>query len=209
MARLPSCETALTSAAGAALLDIADSTVLAGLDGLGPGIPDLDELAEPLRVRAGVFVTLLVGGELNGCIGSIEGTEPLGQAAARHAWSAAFADPRLPVLTISDYPGLTIEVSVLTPLLRIGSDTRQDVLERLRPGEDGLVLEQGPHRALFLPSVWAQLPDPVRFVDHLLHKAGMRPGSWPRGMRAWCFTTQTFSRAAGRRAEATKPDSPH
>ena len=156
---------------------------------------------------AGVFVTLHVSGELNGCIGSIDGAEPLGQVVARHAWSAAFADPRLPPLPISDYPALSIEVSVLSPLRRIASGTREDVIKRLRPGEDGLVLEQGPRRALFLPSVWAQIPDPERFLDHLLYKAGMRPGSWPGGIRAWCFTTQTFSRPAGRRAEATTPAS--
>jgi AmmeMemoRadiSam system protein A len=203
MERLPLCDPALETSDGVRLLDIADEAVRSGLQGLHPVMLDLDQLPDALRTASGVFVTLLVDGELNGCIGSIQGTEPIGHAAARHAWSAAFADPRLPALCTTEYERLTIEVSVLSPLVQIDSGSRRAVLDRLEPGRDGLLLSCGPRRAVFLPSVWEQLGDPVIFVDHLLHKAELRPGSWPHGILAWCFTVEKFSRRTAIRTAPT------
>ena len=72
------------------LLDLADSAIVAALSGRPLGPPSIASLPEGLRVLTGAFVTLTVDGELNGCIGMIEGTEPLGQAVPRLAVSAAF-----------------------------------------------------------------------------------------------------------------------
>jgi hypothetical protein len=98
------------------LLDIADAAIVDGFLGVRPSAPPDALLPGALREHVGVFVTLTVDGQLNGCIGSIDGVEPLGHGAARHAWSAAFGDPRLPRLRPVDYSRLRIEVSVLSPL---------------------------------------------------------------------------------------------
>ena len=181
------------------LLDIADGAVVDGLLGTPPSAPPAALLPPALRAHVGVFVTLSVDGELNGCIGSIEGVEPLAHGAARHAWSAAFADPRLPPLTRRDYERLTLEVSILSPLAAMPAGTRDDVLNDLQPGIDGLVIVAGRHHAVFLPAVWDELPEPRQFLDQLQAKAGLDRTCWPSGMHAWRFSAQVLSRRAGER----------
>ena len=181
--------------AGDQLIDLADGVIVEGLHGRRAPVPDLSALHPDLHQRLGAFVTLTVRGELNGCIGSIEGEEPLGGAVARHAWSAAFADPRLPPLRRSDYPQLEIEVSVLSPLSPLPADSRGDLFGALRPGVDGLLIGAGTRRAVFLPSVWEQLPSVDRFVEHLFRKAGLAPDVWPRDLRADRFSAQKIRRA--------------
>jgi AmmeMemoRadiSam system protein A len=180
------------------LIELARSSIEAGLDGLAavvPGPSELDALPEPARERRGVFVTLMVAGELNGCIGSLEGADPLAVAVPSLAWEAAFADPRLPALSRSDVNALAIKVSVLSTLEKMAAATEAEVVAALRPGVDGLVLAAGLRRATFLPSVWESLPDPVQFVRQLGAKAHLRAGSWPEGLSAFRYTAQEFGSA--------------
>jgi AmmeMemoRadiSam system protein A len=200
MAPSPSADIRLSDAEVARLLDLADDAVVDGLRGCPPAPPDLDALPPALRTPRGIFVTLTVDGDLNGCIGSVAGSEPLGLAAARLARAAAFADPRLPALQPSDYPSLTIEVSLLSPLEPIPAATRQELREHTEPGVHGLVIAAGRRQAVFLPAVWQKLPDPDRFLDHLLQKAGISPRDWPVGMEAQRFTVEKLSRPAGDRS---------
>ncbi len=196
MAPSPSPEIRLGAVEAELLLDIADEAILAGLGGRLPLTPEPADLPAVLRARVGSFVTLTVLGELNGCIGSIEGFEPLGVSVARHAWAAAFSDPRLPSLRRDDYEHLTIEVSVLSRPSEIPVGSRRELLADLRPGVDGLVIEAGRHRAVFLPAVWDALPDPVEFLDQLYLKAGLLPGSWPDRMQTFRFTAEKVRRGA-------------
>jgi len=197
MAPSRSSDTMLTPHERELLLDIADAAIVGGFLGVPPAAPPVALLPGALCEHVGVFVTLTVDGQLNGCIGSIEGAESLGHGAARHAWSAAFADPRLPRLRPVDYSRLRIEVSVLSPLTAMLAVSRRQVLDQLRPGIDGLVIAASSRQGLFLPAMWEQLPEPEVFLDHLLLKAGLVPGWWPEGMRAWRFTTETFARDVG------------
>jgi AmmeMemoRadiSam system protein A len=194
----PSPETHLAPADAAALLDIADAAIVEGLLGRPACPPKVADLPSTLREVRGVFVTLMVDDALNGCIGNVEGVEPMGQAVARHALASAFADPRLPPLVPADYPGLSIEISVLSTLSPLPADTRDELTAALRPGEDGLLITGRHHQAVFLPAVWEQLPDAAAFLDHLLAKAGLAPGGWPHGVRAFRFTATKYSRPAGR-----------
>ena len=197
MAPSPSPDRALPEPEAALLLDLADDAVVDGLLGRPLAVPDLAALPATMREPTGVFVTLLVGGELNGCIGTIQGDEPIGHAVGRCARSAAFADPRLPPLRPADYDSLTIEVSVLSPLTEIPAASRQQLLDQLRPGVDGLQIAAGARRAVFLPVVWDKLPHPPDFLDHLLRKAGLPLDRWPHDLRAWRFTAEKLARRAG------------
>jgi AmmeMemoRadiSam system protein A len=179
------------------LLDIAERVIIDGLRGIRPAAPALHELPDELRRPAGTFVTLNVRGDLNGCIGSIESDEPLGVSVARHAWSAAFTDPRLPLLRWADYDHLDIEISILSPLAQVPASSRHDLLDLLEPGVDGLLIEAGSRRAVFLPSVWEQLPSASTFLAHLFHKAGLPLDWWPDDLRAFTFTADKFGRRAG------------
>ena len=181
------------------LLDIAEQAIVDGLRDRGPTVPAADELPHELRRAVGTFVTLNVRGELNGCIGSIETDDAVGVSVARHAWSAAFSDPRLPALRWLDYDHLDIEISLLSPLEPIASSSREALLDSVTPGVDGVLIATGSRRAVFLPSVWEQLPSPETFLAHLFLKAGLNPATWPHDLRAFGFTAEKFGRRANPR----------
>jgi len=176
------------------LLDIAEIAIRSRLDGVRYPGPDVTRLPERLTQPCGTFVTLHVDGKLNGCIGDMAGDHAVGTMVSRLAIRAAFEDTRLPKLRRRNLSGLHIDVSLLSPRSAAPAGTRADLLDHLRPSIDGLIITSGDHRAVFLPSVWAQLPRPDQFVDQLLRKAGLAVGGWPSDMHAETFTTESFGR---------------
>lgn len=176
------------------LLDLAELSIRAHLEGRHIAGPDIERLPERLRRPGGAFVTLHVGGNLNGCIGNIESDEPIAASVPRLAIDAAFEDYRLPRLRNDDLNDLEIEISLLSPRSPVPARTRAELLDHLVPGRHGLILTSGRHRAVFLPSVWAQLPQPSDFIDRLLLKAGLPTDSWPPDLHADVFTTVSSAR---------------
>ena len=191
----------VSATAGEQLLDLADRAIVAGLDNRRPPVPDLSGLHADLRQARGAFVTLHVRGELNGCIGSIEGEEPLGIAVARHAWSAAFADPRLPPLRRSDHAHLEIEVSVLSPLVPLPADSFADLLDALQPGVDGLLIGRRSEAGGVPPVGVGPVAVGRRFRGASLRKAGLAPDVWPDDLRAHRFTARRSDAPVGTRRE--------
>jgi AmmeMemoRadiSam system protein A len=123
-------------------------------------------------------VTLTIKGALRGCIGHILPHEPLYQAVIDNARSAAINDTRFPALTLEELENVHIEVSVLTKPKALQFDGPKDLLAKLRPNIDGVVLHIGGRMATFLPQVWEQLPDKVEFLNHLSTKAGCAATAW-------------------------------
>ena len=179
-----------------ALFGLADLGVRAGLAGEEAPKVDSEALSPALRDPRGVFVTLEVDGQLNGCIGSVVPAKPLGAAVPELAWRAAFADPRLPALTPTDYPSLEIKLSLIGPLEPVPAESEAELAANLRPDVDGVFIRWGTANATFLPAVWAKLPDPTSFLRHLEAKAGLRPGEWPPGTEAWRYQSAEFRRRA-------------
>lgn len=138
------------------------------------------------------FITLKQDGELRGCIGNITPTGTLYESIVRNAVSAALRDPRFPALRRDELAGVTVEASLLSAPEPLAASTREQLLAGLRPGVDGLVLTAGARGAVFIPSVWEQLPDPRDFVAHLLRKGGMSAERWPADMRAERFTATHY-----------------
>jgi AmmeMemoRadiSam system protein A len=124
------------------------------------------------------FVTLKRAGELRGCMGSIRPVRPLGVDVRANAEAAAFGDPRFPPLAAFEFETVEVEVSLLTADEPIDVVDEHDLLVRLRPGLDGLILQFGQRRATFLPQVWDALPDPREFLAALKRKAGLPEGFW-------------------------------
>lgn len=180
----------------AALFDLAEESILAGLDGRRRPLVDLASLPPLLSEERGVFVTLEVAGELNGCVGTLHGGgEPLGPAVSRLAYDAAFADPRLPELTPADWPDLRIKLSVLSVPEPLVVHSEEELVAQLRPGVDGLILSFRSAMATFLPAVWEKLPDPADFVHHLQHKAGLPVGVWLPGTEVLRYTAEEHARS--------------
>ena len=149
-----------------------------------------------LQEPGAVFVTLHRRGTLRGCIGSLEARRPLREDVEKNARSAAFLDPRFTPLSLRELDEVDVEVSVLSPAEPLRFTDEPDLLRQLRPGVDGLILEQGPHRGTFLPQVWEQLPDPADFIAHLKRKAGLPADSWPADLRISRYTVRKWSENA-------------
>lgn len=148
-------------------------------------------IPDAVRSPGTTFVTLERGPDLLGCIGSLDVRRALWRDVARNARGAAFEDPRFtPLAADDDRSGVTVEVSVLSPLRPLTAGSGDEVAEQLRPGIDGLVLAAGTQRGTFLPDVWDKIGTPAAFVTELVRKAGWAE-PWPPDARAWRYTTTT------------------
>jgi AmmeMemoRadiSam system protein A len=168
----------LTKADREVLHRIARQAILHGLESEAPPTVDLEGLSQILLEPGAAFVTLQLDGRLRGCIGSLLPRRSLAEDVAHNAYGAAFGDFRFPPLSLSEFPRLELHISVLTPLVRMEVESREELLKILRPGIDGLVLDDPPHRSTFLPQVWESLPDPEDFVGELLVKGGLPRDHW-------------------------------
>lgn len=136
-------------------------------------------LPEIFYREGAAFVTLNLkeSGRLRGCIGSLLAHRPLAEDIVKNAVSAATADPRFPTVTKSELEKVTLELSVLTHPKPFPYETPEELLARITPGEDGVIIKKGPYQATFLPSVWEQIPEKSDFFRHLCAKAGL-PGDF-------------------------------
>lgn len=191
MPLLPSIE--LSAAQQQELLSIARRSIVEGFSRGAPLRLQLETFAAALREPAAVFVTLNQNEELRGCIGSLQARDPLVKAVADAGFSSAFRDPRFEPLQAADMDQIQIEISVLSALQTFAVDSRADLLQGLRPGIDGLLIEDRGRRATFLPKVWDKIPDPEIFVEQLLLKAGLPGGHWSEAIRVQRYTTLTFA----------------
>jgi hypothetical protein len=177
----------LSGAAGQALVAAARGSLEQALRGAAPPPAIRVEEHPELGRASGVFVTLRRRGELRGCIGRIESEEPLASTVPVVALDAALRDPRFPPVTAAELPSLRVEVSVLTPPARVAA------VRDIVAGRDGVILESGGRRGLFLPSVWAETGwTRLEFLRELAsQKAGLPPDAW-REAALSVFQDQVF-----------------
>jgi len=179
----------LTPDESSALLEVAARSIH---DVLARGTcmpPDESEHDGALREKGATFVTLERDEQLLGCIGSLEATRPLVVDVAANAVAAALYDPRLPPVSVDDYPLMAIEISVLSRIEPLPVESYDELARALAPGRDGLVVEVGPHRATFLPAVWRHFGDDVEgFLGALWSKAGLVPAAWDPHTRCGRYT---------------------
>jgi hypothetical protein len=187
----------LTPEKGQILVMLARSTLMDKF-GLPPAPADADRLRSALsdaslQSRCATFVTLKLQGRLRGCIGSLSASDPLAEDVRRNAIDAAFHDPRFAPLTAKELEQVAIEVSVLTEPRPLAFSDPEELLRKLRPNVDGVVIRQGHAGATFLPQVWEQLPKKEDFLDHLCLKAGLPRDAWRRaGLTVSTYQVQYF-----------------
>lgn len=165
----------LTQEEGDVLLKIARNAIRVRL-GLEP--IDLPEETESLRREYATFVTLKKRGALRGCIGSLVPIGGVHQSIGENAVKAAFYDSRFPPLALEELDDVHIDISILTPSELLTYQDSADLIEKLRPGIDGVTIRKGAAAATFLPQVWEQLPVPELFLEHLCQKAGLSRTAW-------------------------------
>jgi AmmeMemoRadiSam system protein A len=158
------------------LLQIAKNSVLSQFDSSYK--IDREELIRDfpyLAKNGAAFVTLHYDDKLRGCIGSIIAHQSLLDDIISNARSAAFRDPRFQPLLENEFSHLKLEVSVLTEPELLEYDDYDDLLTKIRPKNDGLILKHGAFQGTFLPQVWEELTTPQEFLEHLSYKAGANP----------------------------------
>lgn len=142
--------------------------------------PSVNEasLTPALREFRSCFVTLTRQGELRGCIGNIQPREPLFRAVMNNACGAAFRDSRFSPVSSAEIPELEIEISVLTEPTPLAFASPLELLQKLRPNVDGVVLKLEGRAATFLPQVWEKFSDAASFMDELARKALSPASAW-------------------------------
>jgi AmmeMemoRadiSam system protein A len=147
------------------------------------------------------FVTLKLAEQLRGCVGSVERRRALRDDVCANAVAAAFGDPRFAPLHARELAQISIEVSLLSAEERIEVASEEELIARLRPGVDGLMLEYGRRRGTLLPQVWQDLQDPRAFVAAVKLKAGLPEDFWSPGMLVSRYAVTTWAEHGSEIAE--------
>lgn len=152
-------------------------------------IPDCEKVHPDLRRQCGAFVSLHAGEELRGCIGMLSPERDLLRTVQHCAISAALEDFRFPSVTADEIPRLRIEISVLTPMKRIGDVSVIEV------GKHGLMISRGGFRGLLLPQVGGRYGwERETFLAQTCRKAGLPESAWRQsGTAIYIFEAQVFS----------------
>ena len=174
------------------MLQVARDSILHPLIGDTNLKIDLKQFPAALQDDRASFVTLNIDNRLRGCIGSLIAHRPLILDIFSNSQAAAFKDPRFKPLTIDEFHQTDIHISVLSVPEKLTVSSREQLLTQLRPGVDGLILEENGRRATYLPSVWEQLPDPEAFVTELRRKAGLAATSWSDNVIIHRYRTEEF-----------------
>jgi len=175
------------------LLSIAKTSILGYFDEKITLDGEALSKARPFLAEEGAcFVTLHKNKELRGCIGSLIAHRPLLEDIYHNAQAAAFSDPRFEPLAPEEFPFLELEVSVLTPPRLLRYEDYDDLLQKIHPRTDGLILRYGAHQGTFLPQVWEQLPNPKGFLEHLSYKAGTNPTVFAYHPEKYTYRVETI-----------------
>jgi hypothetical protein len=136
-------------------------------------VPEYHTSRPGLRTRAGAFVSLHLGPELRGCVGQIVPDRELFRIVQHCAISAAAEDRRFSPVGQKEMDGLTIEISVLTPLRRAQS------VEEIEVGKHGIYIIRGANRGLLLPQVATEYGwDRKTFLSQTCRKACLPEDAW-------------------------------
>ncbi len=164
---------------GRILIGIARGAIAERFGAARRSAPGADWLLQP----GATFITLTEGGELRGCIGSLQAHRPLAEDVRHNAVAAAFGDPRFLPLTREEFPEVEVEVSLLTAPQPMSFVDEANALAQMRPGVDGVIFEYDRYRSTFLPQVWEHFPQPREFLAMLKRKAGLPDDFWDEEVR--------------------------
>ena len=192
----------LSEAQGQVLVRLARQTLM---ERLGKKIPqtEIDSLNLALKDSCfkslcGTFVTLKINERLRGCIGNLTSDTSLESGIRRNAINAAFHDPRFEPLSNSEIDQVEIEISILSEPQPLKYSDGDDLVKKLRPHIDGVIIRKNNASATFLPQVWEQLPRPQDFLAHLCTKAGLASNSWQSPeLEVSTYQVQYFEEHAG------------
>jgi len=178
------------------LLVLARQTIECVVNGRPAPSLDLGSYTPALLENGASFVTLTKKGDLRGCIGALEAYQPLVQDVCEHSAAAAMQDYRFQPVQPGEVPSLKIEISRLTPPFQVTYKGAAELLEKIHPGVDGIILRDGARRATFLPQVWEKLPKKEEFLSQLCLKMGAASDLWRnKPLQVYAYKVEEFSEA--------------
>ncbi len=162
------------------------------------------DVPNSLLEKRGVFVTIekifrsedgLWRRELRGCIGFPEPVYPLVEATIEAAISAATEDPRFPPMLLEELKSVVFEVSVLTKPMLVNYQSSSELVEKIKVGRDGLIIEKGMFKGLLLPQVPVEYGwNTEEYLSQACLKAGLPPNAWRYGsVKVYVFQAQIFA----------------
>lgn len=175
------------------LLQLARNAIAHRLAGKEDFQIQLNLYPDELKKQLASFVTLNLHGRLRGCIGSLAAHRQLLVDIAHNAQAAAFQDSRFSAVTSAEFQHLDVHISILSEPEPMAVSSREELLQKIRPAIDGLIIEENGHRATYLPSVWEQISDPSVFIRELRTKAGLNANGWSEATKVFRYTTEEFS----------------
>ncbi len=150
-------------------------------------------LNNQLLAHRAVFVSMFCNNQLRGCIGETDAYEPLWQNIIRFCMHSTRSDPRFDALEADELANTHFTVSVLSDLKQVVAINQQTLLTQLQVGIDGLVLDDGKKRAVFLPCVWSHFKHEQDFITELLKKGEWQATKWPQHLTGERFTVETVT----------------
>lgn len=173
-------ETPLTKAQKDRLLSLARDTV--------NGYVKFNKTPEPkiedarLLANGAAFVTINRNHRLRGCIGNIQPVMPLYRAVIQNAVAACSRDNRFTPMTRDELTDMEVEVTVLSPLVPMGSS------DDIKIGKHGLYLVNGNSSGILLPQVAEEYGWDVKtFLKQVSVKASLPEDAWKES-RLFTFT---------------------
>ena len=135
------------------------------------------------------FTTLRVNEKLRGCVGTTEAILPLVCSVSHSAYASAFNDFRFPPIQASELDQLKVSISVLSQTEALSFASEKDLIKKIQPGIDGLILSYNDHKGTLLPAVWQAIPTKDQFISALKEKAGLPQDFWTSDLQVSRFST--------------------
>ena len=151
--------------------------------------PQRKNFTDVLFNKGASFVTLTKRDRLRGCIGSLLPTKGIAVDLADNTYSAALQDSRFSPVTPEELKDISFTISLLTNFEEVKFSSYDDLISRIKPRIDGLLIQDGEREGLFLPSVWEDIPQKQDFITQLKIKAGLSPTYWSDTIRIFRFRT--------------------
>ncbi|MEO8427852.1 MAG: AmmeMemoRadiSam system protein A [Verrucomicrobiota bacterium] len=193
---VPSCDCAkilLSAEHQEILLLLAASSIEHGLEFRTAKPVNSSEYPAELQILRPVFVTLSADNELRGCVGTLDDLDSLVRNVAKYAFKSAFSDPRFPEVKHEEISRLRIQISILNRPEALQFSSEDELVDQLRPGVDGLILEESTLRSTLLPSAWEGVTDKALFLTQLKRKAGFPSNYWSDSLKIYRYTTSCIS----------------
>lgn len=149
-----------------------------------------EDIRKKYSDKGACFVTLILNGELRGCIGSLDAHQELWKDIVDNSINAGFNDSRFNPITLNEIGKIKIELSVLSKPQKLEFKDSNDLLKKI-DSKMGIILKKGWNSATFLPQVWEEIPSKTDFLEHLSRKAGLSKDDW-KNCEVWFYRVESL-----------------